>query len=361
MARILVVDDVRFISTMLAEILRKQGHQVVTAEEGEQATTIARREHPDLVLLDIAIPGPDGLEVARRLKSDDETRHIPIMIVTSHNDRTSLQCAYAAGADDYVIKPFDTPTLLEKTAHLLGGYRSNFSIDVVQGVPIVTVLASAPEEELVDQLRQALVAARSGPSRPVLVDLSRMPDAEPALVDAIAKFAKSFSEEGGVLGIVIPPQAEGMQRLFALVVRYARVHASREAGLRAAGGSGGGDASAVLRDPQRGVLVEKAGRTTLFRIRRVDLVAEVFELVAEEMDQTADDVLIEMTGVTGVTALDVWKLAALAQEAGRAGRAFRLVDPEPSTAELLRSGGLEDLIMRRPARDAATPRPDPDA
>jgi len=117
----------------------------------------------------------------------------------------------------------------------------------------------------------------------------------------------------------------------------------------------------MLRDPQRGVLVEKAGRTTLFRIRRVDLVPEVFELLAEEMDQTADDVLIEMTGVTGVTALDVWKLAALAQEAGRAGRAFRLVDPEPSTAELLRSGGLKDLIMRRPARDATTPRPEPEA
>jgi CheY-like chemotaxis protein len=351
MARILVVDDVRFISTMLAEVLRKQGHQVVTAEDGDQATMLARRERPDLVLLDISIPGPDGLEVARRIKGDDETRHIPIMIVTSHNDRASLECAYAAGADDYVIKPFDTPTLLEKTEVLLGGFRTNFSIDVVRGVPIVTVLRADPEGELVDQLRQALVAARSGPSRPVLVDLTRMPDAEPALVDAIAKFAKSFSEEGGVLGVVIPPQQEGMQRLFALIVRYARVHASREAALKAAGGEESPDASAVLRDPQRGVLVEKAGRTTLFRIRRIDLVSEVFELLAEELDQTTDDVLIEMTGVTGVTPLDVWKLAALAQEVGRGGRAFRLVNPEEPVTELLRSGGLEELVIRSPARD----------
>jgi CheY-like chemotaxis protein len=348
MARILVVDDVRFISHMLAEVLRRRGHQVVTANEGEEAVALARRERPDLVLLDISIPGPDGLEVARRLKSGDETRHIPIMIVTSHDDRASLDEARAAGADDYVIKPFDTPALLERTEALLGGFRTNFSIDVVRGVPIVTVLraAAGAEEELVEQLRQALSAASRGPSRPVLVDLGRMPDAEPSLVDAIARFARSFSAGGGVLGIVIPPESHGMQRLFAQVVRWARVHASREAALEAAGSPAGPDASAVLRDPRRGVLVEKAGRTTLFRIRRVDLVAEVFELLAEEIDQTEDDVLIEMTGVTNVTPLDVWKLAALAQEVGRRGRAFRLVNPEGGIVALLESGGLADVVLR---------------
>jgi len=345
-ARILVVDDVRFISSMLAEVLRRRGHQVVTAEDGEGATAIAREELPDLVLLDIAIPGPDGLEVARRLKSDDGTRHVPIMIVTSHDDRASLQQALAVGVDDYVIKPFDTPALLEKIEALLGGFRSNFSIDVVRGVPIVTVLRAELEEGLVDQLRQALVAARRGASRPVIVDLTRMPDAEPALVEAIAKFAKSYSEEGGVLAIVIPPERDGMQRLFTQVVRYARVHASREAALTAAGGVDGPDAAAVLRDPTRGVLVERAGRTTLFRIRRVDFGPGVFELLAEEIDQTRDDVLVEMAGVTEVTPLDVWKLAALAQEVRRGGRAFRLVNPESSIRERLEQGGLAELVLR---------------
>jgi CheY-like chemotaxis protein len=339
---------------MLAEVLRRRGHQVVTAHEGEEAVALARSERPDLVLLDISIPGPDGLAVARRLKSGDDTRHVPIMIVTSHDDRASLEEARAAGADDYVIKPFDTPTLVERMEALLGGFRTNFSIDVVGGVPIVTVLsaASGREDELVGQLHQALVAARQGPSRPVLLDLGRMPDAGPSLVDAIARFAKSFSAQGGVLGIVIPPASRGMQRLFAQVVRWARVHASREAALEAAG-SPGGPACAVLRDPRRGVLVEKAGRTTLFRIRRLDFVPEVFELLAEEIDQTEDDVLIEMSGVTNVTPLDVWKLAALAQELRRRGRAFRLVNPEAGAVEVLRSGGLGDFVLRV-SRDGVT-------
>jgi hypothetical protein len=277
------------------------------------------------------------------------------MIVTSHDDRASLDEARAAGADDYVIKPFDTPALLERIEALLGGFRTNFSIDVVRGVPIVTVLraASGGEEELVGQLHQALVAARRGPSRPVLLDLGRMPDAEPAFVDSIARFARSYSADGGVLGIVISPESPGMQRLFTQVVRCARVHASREAALEAAGSPRGHDASAVLRDPRLGILVEKAGRTTLIRIRRVDLAPEVFERLVEEIDQTEDDVLIEMSGVTSVTPLDVWKLAALAQEVQRRGRAFRLVNPEGGVVELLRAGGLEEVVLRV-SRDGAT-------
>jgi CheY-like chemotaxis protein len=347
MARILVVDDVKFICQMMAEVLRRRGHQVVTAEEGDQAAKIARRERPDLIFLDIAIPGPDGLEVARRLKSDDETRHIPIMIVTSHNDRSDLEAAYAVGVDDYLIKPFETDALLEKTEKLLGGFRTNFSIDIVEGVPIVTVLRAEIEGELVDQLAQALLAASRGPSRLVLVDLSRMPDAHPSLVDAVATFAKAFAEEGGVLGLVIPDECELMRRLVLQVARHARVHGSREAALQAAGRNTHQRPSSVLRDPYLGVLVETVDRTTTFRIRRVDFSPGVFEFLTEEIGKASTDVLVELEGVTTVTSQDVWKLASLAEQARRGDRSFRIVNPEDSITQLLRAGGLESLVIRR--------------
>lgn len=102
--RVLVVDDEPFHLRVLADILRTD-HEVFVATGGSQALAVARREHPDLVLLDVMMPEMDGLEVCRRLQEDPQTRHIPVMFVTSHDSPADETAGLDAGAVDFIAKP----------------------------------------------------------------------------------------------------------------------------------------------------------------------------------------------------------------------------------------------------------------
>ena len=110
-ARILVVDDnatnVRIIQTRLVN----DGHEVVTAGDGEEALTVAHETHPDLVLLDVMMPKLDGIEVCRRLKGDPTFPFTPVIMVTAMTDTKDVVAGFEAGGDDYLTKPVD-PTAL---------------------------------------------------------------------------------------------------------------------------------------------------------------------------------------------------------------------------------------------------------
>jgi len=110
MARILVVEDSPMNRRILEVLLRGHGYEPVEAEDGNQALEILAKDRPDLILMDMQLPGIDGYELTRRLRADPETRDIPIIAVTANamagDDRKALE----AGCDAYVPKPIDTRT-----------------------------------------------------------------------------------------------------------------------------------------------------------------------------------------------------------------------------------------------------------
>ncbi len=119
MAKILYVEDNEDNVYMLSRRLRRNGHEVIVAADGEQGLAMARAEAPALILMDLRLPAMDGWEATRRLKATPETRDIPIIALSAHVMAGDKEKALAAGCDDYDTKPVDLPRLLEKMAALL--------------------------------------------------------------------------------------------------------------------------------------------------------------------------------------------------------------------------------------------------
>jgi two-component system, cell cycle response regulator DivK len=120
MAKILLVEDNEMNRDMLSRRLIKKGHEVVMALDGELALEMAQTEAPELILLDISLPGLDGWEVTRRLKARPETQVIPIIALTAHAMAGDREKCLEAGCDDYDTKPVELPRLLGKIQELLG-------------------------------------------------------------------------------------------------------------------------------------------------------------------------------------------------------------------------------------------------
>lgn len=118
-ARILVVDDVEPNVRLLEAKLTLEYYEVLTATDGAMALDIAAAERPDIVLLDVMMPGMDGFETCRRLKSDPVTRHIPVVLVTALDGREDKIRGLDAGADDFVTKPIDDVVLFARVKSLV--------------------------------------------------------------------------------------------------------------------------------------------------------------------------------------------------------------------------------------------------
>ena len=119
MPKILLVEDNEMNRDMLSRRLQRKGYSVVTADDGEKGLLLARSETPDLILMDISLPVMSGWEVARLLKANESTRHIPIIALTAHAWVTDRQKAIEAGCDDYDTKPVELGRLSEKIESLL--------------------------------------------------------------------------------------------------------------------------------------------------------------------------------------------------------------------------------------------------
>ncbi len=116
MSKILVVDDEQSIVDVLAYNLTKAGHQAVIARDGDQALRLARAEQPDLMILDLMLPGIDGLEVCRQIRRDNE---LPIIILTAKDEEIDRVVGLELGADDYVVKPFSVRELMARVKSVL--------------------------------------------------------------------------------------------------------------------------------------------------------------------------------------------------------------------------------------------------
>jgi two-component system, cell cycle response regulator DivK len=125
MAKILIVEDNEMNRDMLSRRLIRRGYEVVMAIDGAEGITAAKKEKPDLVLMDMSLPLVDGWEATRRLKADVGTRAIPIIGLTAHAMAGDREKVIEAGCDDYDTKPVELPRLLQKIETLLaaGGER----------------------------------------------------------------------------------------------------------------------------------------------------------------------------------------------------------------------------------------------
>ncbi|MBF0350968.1 MAG: response regulator [SAR324 cluster bacterium] len=117
--KILVADDSLTYRMMIKELLEDNDFELLLAEDGHQALQQIRREQPDLIILDIIMPGMDGIEVCRRLKDDEKSRFIPVIMLTAKNESADKITGLDAGADDYLTKPFNEEELLAKINTLL--------------------------------------------------------------------------------------------------------------------------------------------------------------------------------------------------------------------------------------------------
>jgi two-component system, cell cycle response regulator DivK len=118
MKRILIVEDAECNLDLLVQLL-EDSYQVLTAADGAAALMVARREFPDLIIMDLSLPVMNGWEATRRVKADPTLRHIPVIALSAHamlgDEEKALQC----GCDDYLSKPFDEDLLFEKLQNLL--------------------------------------------------------------------------------------------------------------------------------------------------------------------------------------------------------------------------------------------------
>lgn len=115
---ILVIDDSPTERHILVELLTKNGYQVITAENGEQGIEKAKAEMPDLVLMDVVMPGLNGYQATRTLTRDEKTKNIPVIVCTSKNQETDKIWGLRQGALDYMVKPINGDELLAKIAAL---------------------------------------------------------------------------------------------------------------------------------------------------------------------------------------------------------------------------------------------------
>ena len=116
---ILVVDDEEDILELLRYNLQREGYRTQCSKSGEEALDLARSEQPDLIVLDLMLPGMDGLEVTKALKSADQTKDIPIVMLTAKGEEPDIVAGLELGADDYVTKPFSPRILAARVRAVL--------------------------------------------------------------------------------------------------------------------------------------------------------------------------------------------------------------------------------------------------
>ena len=119
MAKVLVVDDEPNIVLSLEFLMQQAGFDVTTALDGESALALVNENPPDLVLLDISLPGISGFEVLEQLRNQPSFKRLPIVMLTAHGREVEREKGLALGADDYITKPFSTRQLVEKVQALL--------------------------------------------------------------------------------------------------------------------------------------------------------------------------------------------------------------------------------------------------
>lgn len=119
MAKVMIVDDSPTEVHVLQTMLTKNGHEVIVATSGEEGVEMAKTEMPDLVLMDVVMPGMNGFQATRQLSKNTETSSIPVIMVTTKDQETDKVWAMRQGAKDYIVKPVQEKALIERVNMVL--------------------------------------------------------------------------------------------------------------------------------------------------------------------------------------------------------------------------------------------------
>lgn len=119
MSKILIVDDSPTQRQALINILKKNNHDVIIAEDGQQGVDMSRSEQPDLILMDVVMPGLNGFQATRHISKHETTKDIPVIMLTSKDQETDRVWAERQGAKDYIVKPAEEKELMAKITTLL--------------------------------------------------------------------------------------------------------------------------------------------------------------------------------------------------------------------------------------------------
>ena len=120
MARILLIEDSPTEAAVLTQLLEKNGHEVTASVNAEDGIDVCRRERPDLVLMDVILPGMNGFQATRTITRDEATRHIPVLIVSTKGMETDKAWGMRQGASDYIVKPPREDDLIARINKLVG-------------------------------------------------------------------------------------------------------------------------------------------------------------------------------------------------------------------------------------------------
>ena len=160
---ILVAEDEGALITLLRYNLEREGYRVLEAQDGEEALLVAAEEKPDLVLLDWMLPQLSGIEVCRRLRGRQETRNVPIIMLTARGEETDRIRGLDTGADDYMTKPFAMTELLARLRAVLRRIRPSLAEDVV-------TVGDIEMDRGAHRVRRAGVEVHLGPTEYKLLD-----------------------------------------------------------------------------------------------------------------------------------------------------------------------------------------------
>lgn len=119
--RVLIVDDSPTEMHILSNLMEKLGHTVITANNGEEGVVTAKKQQPDLVLMDVVMPGINGFQATRQLHRDDSTKNIPVIIVSTKDQATDKMWGQRQGAKGYVTKPVEEQELIDTIADIFQG------------------------------------------------------------------------------------------------------------------------------------------------------------------------------------------------------------------------------------------------
>jgi len=132
MFRILIAEDERDILELITFTLQYGGYQVIPATNGIQAWELTRKELPNLVLLDIRMPGMSGYEVCKEIKNNQQTNHIPVIFLSAKGQETEIKTGYETGAIDYILKPFAPDQLLSRLKEILNHRPGGDQLTIIE-------------------------------------------------------------------------------------------------------------------------------------------------------------------------------------------------------------------------------------
>ena len=204
--RVLVADDSQTIRKIVQICLDEAGIEVIEAACGEEAQSLLLSDPPDLVLADVAMPGPDGYELCERLKAGEFGRSVPVILMADPFAPFDTQRAIAAGADGQITKPFEATSLLSMVGEQLGGEAGERALEAIRGYP---------QEEAVmldDDTLTAGATTRFSPGSGIQTGSSRL---SPSDVEAVARRVVSMLSDEVVREIaweVVPELSEVLIR-----------------------------------------------------------------------------------------------------------------------------------------------------